>query len=301
MKDVLPAALSTTDLPVAVQAVLRILRMLPPFRGKARLARRLLRGALESAVNVVAIDRYGCRFVVPAPMEPIAFHLLTDGAYEGEQVEFVRRTLGPRGIFVDVGAGIGTYTVPVGRAWPEGRVVAIEPSPRNAAYIRSNVLLNGLLNVRIHQCGISNIDSVAAEFYEAPVRHFGMSSFAALPWIKPAASKVNVAVRTLDGLLTEEGVDRVDVVKVDVEGMEARVFDGAARLLGGTDSPIVVFEFTDWAEQRVFGHCGESQRVLRDHGYAIWRFRDLLRGRPPLRNVVTEGSAMFVPRQVRSS
>ena len=106
---------------------------------------------------------------------------------------------------------------------------------------------------------------------------------------------VPVLCRTLDHVLKEQGIERVDVIKVDVEGVEAAVFEGAKELLTGEHPPVIVFEFCDWAENRVVGgRAGDAQRLLMSWGYRIWRLADIVKGWPPLVNVLTTGFEMLV-------
>ena len=56
--------------------------------------------------------QYNCTFVVPSLREPIGFHLLIDGVYEVEAVEFMLGQLRAGSVFVDIGANIGVFTAP---------------------------------------------------------------------------------------------------------------------------------------------------------------------------------------------
>jgi len=267
------------------------LRLLPPgTRGKARLARLLLRGQ-RTAGEVEIIDRFGLRFSVPSLAEPIAFHLLIDGVYEPDVLSFLLSYLEPGALFVDVGASIGALTIPVAHALaPHGRVVAIEASGHIFAYLSRNIAANALQNVQcVHSAATDAEGDV--EFYEAPVDHFGMGSMGA----QFSAQASAVKGRTLDHVLAEAGVTRVDLLKIDVEGFEAKVLSGAKQLLQGRCPPLVLFEFIDWAEARLPGGApGDAQRLLRDWGFKIWRLGDFVRGRRELSDVVTAGGAMLV-------
>src|SRR2546430_5679251 len=107
--------------------VYRVVRNVPPFRGKLRLAKWLLKDLYGAAI---VKDRFGFSYEVPDLKEPIAFHLFINGAYESEIQDLILRTLQPGGVFIDVGANIGTFTIPAPkRVGPSGRVIAIEASP----------------------------------------------------------------------------------------------------------------------------------------------------------------------------
>jgi FkbM family methyltransferase len=279
--------------PLRLRFVSQALRLLPAgIPGKARVARLLLRSCLQ-AQDVRLRDKYGCPIVVPSLREPIGFHLLIDGVYEVVSLEFTLSQLCAGSVFVDVGANIGVFSLPVAqKVGSRGCVLAIEPSPSVFPYLKWNITLNGLSNVRLRQCAAFDRDSETLPFYEAPADHFGMGALAAQFHSKPAP----VPVQTLDRILDEEQIRRVNLLKVDVEGFEAAVFRGAEQLLTGDDPPLIIFEFCDWAEARVpGGKVGDAQRMLRDYGYRIWRLTDFIRGgSQPLADLLTKGYAMLV-------
>jgi FkbM family methyltransferase len=275
-----------------------ILRWFPPeMPGKARLARTLL-GPSLGARDVKISGRRGIEFIAPSLQESVGFHLLVDGVYESELLGFMLGKLQPTGaaaagvVFVDVGANIGSFTLPVAKSLGAGgRVIAVESSPTVFPYLKRNVELNGLTNVSLAQCAASDTDLQEVPFYEAPIDSFGMGSLGAQFSGKP----ISVITRTLDSILSERSVDRVDLIKVDVEGFEVGVFKGAAKLLNGPGAPHIVFEFCDWAEDRVpGGQRGNAQRVLKDYGYRIWKLHDFLRGKQPLADVLTAGFETLV-------
>src|SRR5205823_5560963 len=128
-------------------------------------------------------------------------------------------------------------------------------------------------------------------FYPAPKHKFGMGSLSA----QFGAMPIEVLATKLDRALEEARIERVDLLKVDVEGFEASVFRGAQNLLTGACPPLVVFEFCDWAEGRVpHARVGDAQRLLLGYGYSIWRLTDFLRGRRPLREPLQSNYSMLV-------
>jgi FkbM family methyltransferase len=255
-----------------------------------------LRDVLHQREVTVTTTR-GERFLLPSLAEPVGFHLLVDGAYEPETIAFLSDHLTPGSIFVDVGANIGAFTVPAGRVVGEtGCVLAIEPSPRMFPYLSHNVSVNGLTNVSLQEGAIFDRDVPQLPFYEAPVEHFGMGALAPQFFTKPIA----VSARSLDSLLAEKGIRHVDVLKVDVEGFEAAVFRGAVKLLTGEAPPVIIFEFCDWAEERVpEANIGDAQRVLHEYGYSIWRMTDFATHRPPLQAILATGFEMLVAQKER--
>lgn len=200
-------------------------------------------------------------------------------------------TLTPDSTFVDIGANIGSFTVPAAQmTGPKGKVLALEASPRIISYLQNNVTVNCLRNVVIRHCAICDLESGDVEFYEAPVENFGMGALAA----QFGVLSTSVPARTLDGLLAEEGIRSVDVLKVDVEGLEAAVFRGAKELLTSPAPPVVIFEFCDWAERRASAcTVGDAQRTLASYGYNLWRLQDFPNG-SPLGSTLVDGYEMLV-------
>jgi FkbM family methyltransferase len=153
---------------------------------------------------------------------------------------------------LDVGAHKGRYTYWMRRAvGPGGRVRAFEPQPRLAAYLEAAVARLGWRNVEVRRCAVG--DAVGSAVLHVPGER-GVSAGASLDSAAYAeGSPLHLAceVTTLDR--ETEGVSRVALVKVDVEGHEWQVFRGAERLLRG-DAPVLLFE------------C--ERRHLRDHAMA---------------------------------
>jgi len=279
--------------PAALRLASVALRLLRPgLPGKARAARLML-GSLLQSEDVTLSDRTGCEYLVPSLREPVAFHLLVDGAYEPETLQLLLSRIGPGSTFVDVGANIGALAIPAAqKIGPSGRVVAIEASPRVFPYLAHNVAINGTSNIHLRNCAASDSESPALPFYEAPAGHFGMGSLGPQFHAEPAP----VPAQTLDRILAEENIAEVTVLKVDVEGSESAVFRGAAGLLNSPHPPMVIFEFCDWAEARLHNEkTGDAQRLLREYGYQLWPLEHFgRRDSRPLERELVEGSAMLV-------
>lgn len=274
-------------------AKIRVLRRLPHLLpGKARLARMLLRE--ERAQTDVQVESLsGDTFLVPHLSEPVAFHLLVDGIYEPDTMNWIVRHLNPGDVFVDVGANVGLFTVGAARkVGSTGKVVSIEPSPTVFPYLERNIALNRLSNVISVSVGLSDRNQNDVAFFQAPADHFGMGSLAP-QFDQPPSS---ISVRTLDSLLAENCFEDVAVLKVDVEGHEASVFRGAQRLLRSANPPVVVFEFCDWAESRFpNSYAGEAQEILMDFGYDLWTLPGYGKT-PSLKRAMVVGAAMLVAR-----
>jgi len=152
--------------------------------------------------------------------------------------------------FVDVGAYKGYYSVRMAKRCRQ--VVAFEPNPENRRILEENVRLNGLDNVTIHPC------AVGEGRYKARLYPSASGSTLLEGYVK--AEPVEVEVVPLD-----EVVDRADVIKVDVEGYEAKVVEGARRLIERL-KPTLVIEHHDFRHYKVRSY-EEVSSYLKGLGY----------------------------------
>jgi FkbM family methyltransferase len=140
------------------------------------------------------------------------------------------------GVFIDVGAHIGKYAISVARRLAEnGVVIAIEPDPSNFDLLSRNVSLNGLKNVILKNvaCGDKNGTAMLYVHDEFST----LNSF----YINRGGQKVRVDTITLDTLVDQLRIGRIDLIKVDVEAAEADVMRGSISLLKRY-RPKIVFE-----------------------------------------------------------
>jgi FkbM family methyltransferase len=147
------------------------------------------------------------------------------GCFDRRLERHLRRLLPVGGTFIDVGANIGYVSIHAARAMgPAGRILAFEPGP---AYVR---LEKHMAQVPLAKCfqlalgaepGSLTLHVPGATAY----RNFNVS-------VVPQRGAIPVVVpqRRLDDVLDEEGVEHVDLVKIDVEGSEAAVLKGAPSL-----------------------------------------------------------------------
>jgi FkbM family methyltransferase len=195
--------------------------------------------------------------------DQIGDSVVIDGRYETDVLDAVAGWLLPRAVSdhgaavaLDVGANIGNHTLAFAPLF--AKVLAFEPNPIALHLLRANVEMNGLRNVEIYPFGLGRTDARLP--YRAIQDNLGGGHFL----IEGDASQQGQAfeVRNGDALLGG-GADgrRIGLVKVDVEGMEASVFEGLSEVLR-KHKPVVLFEaLTPDA-------CARSTNALRALGYA---------------------------------
>ena len=124
---------------------------------------------------------------------------------------------------VDIGAHIGTFTLTAAAAVSPGRVLACEPEPGNYSLLSENVSLNKATHVTlIHKAIAGSAGSLP--FHVVEGRRTGMHSL--LPVHERFTTRtIQVPAITLEQLLTQEKVERIDFLKLDCEGAEHQIFD----------------------------------------------------------------------------
>jgi len=179
--------------------------------------------------------------------------LLKDN-YEGAEASFLASFVKPGMMVLDIGAHRGFHTLrlsqSVGR---NGRVVAIEPSPRDAQRLRLHLKINFCRNVEVVECAIGEQDG-KADLYTVPTN--SVLNSLRPPDTELGSSPIEVRLRKLDSVLSETKIGSVDFVKLDVEGGELYVLRGAGNLLERVPRPIILCEILE-QRTRPWGYSAE--------------------------------------------
>jgi FkbM family methyltransferase len=203
--------------------------------------------------------RGGARICVPSTIELMTpYVLLEQDDWFEEEIQFVRKALRTGQRAIDIGANYGVYSVALaGAVGASGRVWSVEPAAAAADLLAETMQLN-----RMPQ-GVLIRGAVSDRTGSALLRTGEHSELNALT--DSAADGVAVPAWTLDDLARQHGCQRIDFVKIDAEGHEARILEGAPAFLQ-TESPLVMFEIAAGAKRNF-----AVEDRLRAAGYGIFR------------------------------
>ena len=242
---------ASTGIPVLARLVRLYTFHTPLRKGRHRLANLALARWRNPPESLEVLTRGGDRLIVD-PRSTMWRYAYFHGEYEPALSRLVARVVRPGDVCLDVGANAGWYTVLLGRlVGPSGAVHAFEPNPPAFARLVENVALAGTpRNVHLHALGLGP-GNLSADLHIFEGIADGHASFSDQG--REGFSKVTCSVRRLDELLAEEGIDRVSFVKLDVEGAELGVLEGAGRLIAGATPPVCLIEMAR-ETTRTFGY-----------------------------------------------
>lgn len=231
---------------------------------------RLICWRLHCAFGIPAtfsLPRWRARFYLPPRWRGAGTTMVyaLRAQYEKELMH-LDRFLSAGMTVVDCGANCGIYTVAaaklVGRS---GLVLSFEPGADSFSILEKNIQLNHLVNVRVYRTALSDKEGKAALYHH----QHGPNSFSLGP---PDAGEIDfeeVPSRTLCQVLQHEGVPRIGLIKLDVEGAEELVLRGAEPILAHSH-PTIIFEVNGAAAKRLgLGPTG-SWNLLKSLGYQFF-------------------------------
>lgn len=137
----------------------------------------------------------------------------------------------PKVVF-DVGANCGLFTLFVKARFPETKVYAFEPSPILAKVIRKNI--GNLDGVEIMERAITDVDDAIVNLYIDMESQENNTLDASQLSGKKAVTQIQVRSLRLDTFVTDRKIERIDVLKVDIQGSEGALLKGGAASLNKT-------------------------------------------------------------------
>jgi FkbM family methyltransferase len=209
--------------------------------------------------DVVLCEVGGIRFELDLT-EVIDSSLYYEGTFERAAEQVMSRFIRPGMVVLDAGANIGYHTLGMARlVEPGGSVIAIEPTSRAFRRLQRNVGLNTFTTVKMLRLGLSDRDEgVIDAVFRSSFRLDGVDH----PVSEP------VELRSVDTLVESLGLHRLDFVKIDVDGLEAKVLRGAQRTLERFH-PVLLFEVSSGSLETDRGTVAQPIHRLTGLGYSF--------------------------------
>jgi FkbM family methyltransferase len=247
------------------------LRLSPLERGKGLLTRLFLMPFIPPAPASFVAQLPGGARIALQYRETLGLTTLIHGGFEVAETR--RLCAGARSgtCVIDVGANVGIFTVSLGSALrTKGTVWACEPLPSNVERLQENLRLNDLNNVDVHPLALGNRKGeVTFHLSDDPAFH----SIVAVAQRRDSGRTVTVKMDRLDNIWHEAGCPAVSLIKIDVEGAELQVLEGAQELIA-TNRPELMLEantpahldaLAGWLKPRGYSPCQPD-------GFMSWNY-----------------------------
>lgn len=193
------------------------------------------------------------------------------GSYEPNEFNYLASYLKPGMVVVDAGANEGLYSLFASRrVGTDGLVLAVEPSPRELTCLRNNIARNRMSNVRVVPMALS--DRMGRTILKlAENEHAGQNTLGEFIYDIQSAGTHEVEQIPLDTLLAQENVQRIDLIKADIEGAELALLMGARETLRRY-KPTLLCEICSVALEYQHTSFTSMLTVLDDFGYRLLSF-----------------------------
>jgi FkbM family methyltransferase len=208
-------------------------------------------GWVDFACHVPVIRRlplslklFGYRYVIFVYEMPLCYFAF-GYEYEKLETELISK-LKPK-VFIDVGAHIGYYTMLVHKLGAE-KIIAIEPDPRVFRILNRSIEANKLDNIITINRAAYDKSNVKLELHLSTKS--GLSSIFSSHLTKTRCGTIHIKTITLDEIYRSLNLDKIDVVKIDVEGAESYVLSGANDIINGF-RPLFLVEIKIQNQQNV--------------------------------------------------
>jgi FkbM family methyltransferase len=248
-------------------------RHFPLQRGKLRAIDALWRVAAGNrGARRMADLRYGS-FKMPCNLNEMLqrqFYFFGTYFLEEHILECWQNAANGAKVILDVGANAGIYSLVALASQPDAIIHAFEPTPEIAAGLRATATLNGLSNLHVHEVAVSSNNGLATlrRFRGELGTNEGMNFICQ---DGPESGGDIVKTVCLDWFCEFNSIERIDLLKLDIQGHEHAALNGAERLIRAGRIGTIFMELNWTNETSVICPARESVRLLGEAGYYFSR------------------------------
>ena len=250
-----------------VPADVRILAKITAGLGRGLRFSRLAYGPRLSRLGELVVTTPHGFDIVVDPTDHIGWSVLVSRSYEAPLSRLLKRLLNPGDVFVDVGANHGWFSLlAASLVGATGKAIAFEPQAKISNRLRTSASLNRFNNLLVRSQAVGDREMSASIVCPDPLN-------SGLVHVEADESSSQLSVRPLDDLLTDT---TPALIKIDVEGYEARVLDGMTRLLSTRTLKHIVIEVHPALLQHYEASESAVAHRLRSRGYTLYEIRPRL-------------------------
>lgn len=170
------------------------------------------------------------------------FHVYFFGRAERGILNLIESVIDKDSVALDVGANTGHHTLYLSKHCRE--VMAFEPYASVRTVLTSRLEENGIKNVKVYQCGLSDEEALK-DYYEPEESNMGTGSFLPEYYDQNRPTGMKLQLKKGDDVIRETNPDRLDFIKIDVEGFELQVLKGLKETIAKY-TPYMVIELSSF-------------------------------------------------------
>jgi|SRR5579862_8365568 len=193
--------------------------------------------------------------------------------FEEDEISFIHSYLETGDYFFDIGANVGLFSlIAASKIGKEGKIFSFEPTPSTYNKLLENIGLNKFENITPINIGLSDKE----EYLKLKISDLGYdawNTFAPSNDIK-VLEEVIVPVKSLDDVIKEYSIDfgKVSLIKIDVEGWEKFVLNGATSLIASENAPVFLMEFTESNTFNAGYLCQDLYDLMEGYGFKWYSY-----------------------------
>lgn len=194
----------------------------------------------------------------------IALLLLKNGMLEKREMDLVKKTVKKGWTVLDIGANIGYYSLLLSKlVGKSGKVIAFEPDKNNVNILRKNIKFNNIKNVKVVPAAVSDYTGAGSLFISDS--HSGDHRIYRSLDEKRKTKKI----KTIDLDSYFKSKEKINFIKIDVQGAEELVFKGMKRLLERNKTTIILLEFWPEGLMKIGSSPRDFLKMIMDFGFTL--------------------------------
>jgi len=220
--------------------------------------------AVRALIPRRAVRSRGLKFTLSCENWITAYRWRCFNEKEPETLDWIDQYVRNEGVFLDIGANVGVYSIYAALRYPNLKVIAFEPEYSNLHLLKDNILANSLENrVSIYSIALGNENGISHLHIQdatpgAALHTVSRSNLDVTYEGKKVIWKEGVATMALDHFLREAGL-KANFIKIDVDGNEKEILEGACQTLSLPDLKSVLIEISDKEEMGI-----DCKKILED-------------------------------------
>ena len=263
-------------------------RLYPFYKGRYRfmkLAERFLDKREQASVNL--FGRYPFLLDLGRGDLESSFYYFIPEHYESETQQYIRGHVKPGMTVMDIGAHLGFFSILLADGvGPTGKVYAFEPEEKNFERLQLNLEANGFSWVSAYPMAFSDESGKQKLMlhYQYSSGHFLARSVSQARIDALGHGTQEVCVTTLDEVMENQNLRRIDLIKIDAEGSEALILRGGQKMLSSGAARHLICEVHSSTPDK----ADEVRLVLYGYGYRSYVLNSKLSGRDYLSELKPE-------------